>query len=256
MKNASPSDNQRSVDHTVQASSSSDVRILFKTKNEYKDATISFGSGGRVTLKTDRLVLCSFNQFGPAEIVDHYRPMVRNPNITKYVLDEKVWDDSKLEDFVSHEMAFWEKGFHYGPFVLFLRSDESCLGLLHLEHEATFKDDQGNRLASNCVEVGYFIDEKHWGKGLATEFVGLVVAYLDWLKSQFPELVTAEKLVAAVNPENAPSSKILERYFNHKNSNVFKKHDCSRILFFKQISESAGLEDAKEAASAECRPKK
>ncbi len=54
--------------------------------------------------------------------------------------------------------------------------------------------------------IGYSIDEKYWGRGIATEVVGMMIDYL------FDEIET-NRIEAHIMPQNEPSSKVLEK--NH-----------------------------------------
>lgn len=54
----------------------------------------------------------------------------------------------------------------------------------------------------NGVTIGYFLSESHWGKGIATETVKILLDYL------FAE-VNVNRIQAEVMPGNVPSKKVL-----------------------------------------------
>jgi [ribosomal protein S5]-alanine N-acetyltransferase len=53
------------------------------------------------------------------------------------------------------------------------------------------------------VQLGYFLGESEWGRGLGTEFVGALVA---WLAARGPL-----RLTAYTDSDNLASAKVLEK---------------------------------------------
>ena len=54
------------------------------------------------------------------------------------------------------------------------------------------------------IEIGYFLGERYWGKGIATTAVGLLVEYI---KNNFDVI----RIYAEVFSHNAASMKVLEK---------------------------------------------
>lgn len=76
-------------------------------------------------------------------------------------------------------------------------------------------------LANKTANIGYWIGEEYWGKGIATECVRLVIEYA------FSEL-KLEKVSAYVYPENKASMRILEKNGLKKNGEMNEYHSMSR----------------------------
>lgn len=64
-----------------------------------------------------------------------------------------------------------------------------------------------------CVEIGYFLGEKYWGKGIMTEAVKLATEYAfsDTYKNVVNEGIPVVRLFAVTFAHNKTSARVLEK---------------------------------------------
>lgn len=82
----------------------------------------------------------------------------------------------------------------YGMWAAVDRQTNKVIGRAGLQHTSEVDE----------VEVGYALLPEYWGKGLATEIAGALVAY-GFQKLNFPQIV------AMVRPQNTTSIRVLEK---------------------------------------------
>lgn len=104
-----------------------------------------------------------------------------------YTLGES---QARLQKFIAH----WEHH-AFGEWI-FRREDGSFVGTCGLFWDTI----EGQ----NVVALGYVLDERHWGRGYATEMAGAAIAIA------FTELGLRE-VYAVIDPENAASRRVLEK---------------------------------------------
>jgi len=69
----------------------------------------------------------------------------------------------------------------------------------------------------HCVELGYWLGESYWNKGIGTEALSLLVKYaFSDTFTQVNDGVEVERLSACIFEYNNPSAKILEKNGFHK----------------------------------------
>ncbi|MCC6287181.1 MAG: GNAT family N-acetyltransferase [Chitinophagaceae bacterium] len=83
------------------------------------------------------------------------------------------------------------------PFVLAIEADRNLAGCIGLEMQED--------VARISAEIGYWIGEPFWGKGIATKAVALM---MDYVAEHFPLLV---RIYAKIFQFNAASMKVLEK---------------------------------------------
>lgn len=144
------------------------------------------------TLKTDRLVLRAFEKADSASL---FRA-AGNPNITRYTYWDyhKTIDDSRffINDYVRGKYLQAEPD----PFALCLRDQpDEVIGAIGAHWAAR---------TSLCMEMGYWIAEPFWGRGLIAE---AAKAMLPWLFANY----TLERVQSHCMAENASSARVLEK---------------------------------------------
>jgi RimJ/RimL family protein N-acetyltransferase len=118
-------------------------------------------------------------------------------------------------------------------FIKSAHSDFNSLTALHFAIEHRDKSEPGNNLVlvgaislknidlvNKKANLGYWIGEQYWGRGIATECVSLVIHYV------FSEL-KLEEVSAYVFPENKASILVLEKNGMKKKGQVNEYHKIS-----------------------------
>jgi [ribosomal protein S5]-alanine N-acetyltransferase len=118
-------------------------------------------------------------------------------------------------------------------FIKSAHSDFNSLSALHFAVEYKVKSEPGNNLVlvgaislknidlvNKKANLGYWIGEQYWGRGIATECVRLVIHYA------FSELELKE-VSAYVFPENKASIRVLEKNGMKKKGQVNEYHKIS-----------------------------
>jgi len=142
-------------------------------------------------LETERLVVRRFS----AEDLDELSSIAADPEVMRYVGDgrpitreqARTWIERSLENYAL-------RGF--GSFAVALKEDEGRLigycGLV-------------NASAEGEAEIIYGFAKAYWGRGFARELAGPLIAF------GFGPC-GLRRIVATIDPENAPSIRIVERW--------------------------------------------
>lgn len=83
------------------------------------------------------------------------------------------------------------------PYILAITADDHIAGCIGLEMQTD--------TAALTAELGYWIGEPYWNKGIATEAVKLMLEYID---NNFPILI---RIYAGVFENNIASMRVLEK---------------------------------------------
>lgn len=115
-------------------------------------------------LVTDRLLLRKLE-------VDDFPNLIRhanNPGIAKRIVNlPHPFGEMNAVNRMRHVVSGFKEDRHYA-FVIALRDTDELVGEISLNRRGA--DGQG-------AELGYWIGEAHWGKGLASEAVGAILPY-------------------------------------------------------------------------------
>jgi [ribosomal protein S5]-alanine N-acetyltransferase len=87
-------------------------------------------------------------------------------------------------------------------------------------------------LINKKANLGYWIGEEYWDRGIATECVGLIINYA------FSSDLGLREVIAYVFPENKASIRVLEKNGMEKNGEVNEYHEMSEISKFAKICDS------------------
>ena len=86
------------------------------------------------------------------------------------------------------------------------------------------------------VDLGYRLDQSHWGKGLATE------AGIAWIQKAFGEL-KLDRLVGIVHPDNCASTKVLRKLgFLEEGRDVIMGMSCMVFCLTSEIARSKTID--------------
>jgi RimJ/RimL family protein N-acetyltransferase len=140
--------------------------------------------------ESERLFL---RRFVAADAVDLFR-FESNPELVQYIrppvqrLEETT---NKVQDAI----RYYDRCPGLGMFPAFHKDDGRFVGCFVIRY---FEEGKGD------VEVGYGLLKEEWGKGLASEMFRKLVEYGFTVLKQ-------PRLMAVVDPLNAPSRKVLEK---------------------------------------------
>lgn len=122
---------------------------------------------------------------------EHFEHMLRwatDPRMTRYIGDGKPWTRTYVEQRHEQALRHWEDhGFGLHAVV----EDGEVVGIAQM-----LEGDLGE------IEIGYWVDPAHWGRGLATR---IAVDLRD------KALAIADRVVAGHQAENTASGRVLEK---------------------------------------------
>lgn len=167
-------------------------------------------------LTTPRLLLRPFIEADAGPLFEH----ARNPNVTRFTL----WDAHKtIADTLTFIHDYAELRYREGlpePYAIILRPGDSPIGAC-----GCFWASQPNR----TMELGYWIAEPFWGKGIAVEACRplIDVAFRDQ---------RAERLQARVIAGNTASSRVLQklgfRYEGTLRASLLRRGVFEDVLYY------------------------
>ncbi|MBW4650039.1 MAG: GNAT family N-acetyltransferase [Kastovskya adunca ATA6-11-RM4] len=141
-------------------------------------------------IKTSRLILREFIR----EDFQQLAPLLANPQVMKFSTIGRLsvsQTQAKVESFIS---SYSRYGF--GKWAVVLKESKDLIGYCGIAVEII--DDQEEK------ELGYRLDEKYWGRGLATEAASAALEYgLNKLEIAY--------ILGVVERENIASVKVLKK---------------------------------------------
>lgn len=205
---------------------------------------ISKTSAG-VSIQTPRLMMRSLNQYPRSELVKNYHELLGNPDNVELFRDGKPWSVQAVESFIDAQTKRWELGSTFGTFTVFLNGSNTYVGSLN----SYYVEDGFSHVGQghpHVVEIGYFIDNRFWGKGYGTEIGIVAKLYIEHFSLVAKDIIMESgkqkpvptEIVATVHPDNKPSIKILERTLSEKEDLIFAKTNFNgkpRVLFFHKL---------------------
>jgi RimJ/RimL family protein N-acetyltransferase len=145
-----------------------------------------------IFLETKRLILKT------TELSDFDNLLVlrSDPDVMKYIGDGTTHTEEQVKRFLSLAIPYQEK--HGIGFCMVFEKESGNFigqaGLFHIGYDDTQPE----------IEIAYRLHKKFWGKGYATE---LAKALIHWGFQHLP----VNKLIAAVDPDNTASQKVLKK---------------------------------------------
>jgi RimJ/RimL family protein N-acetyltransferase len=106
-----------------------------------------------------------------------------------------VRDEAQTAAYMERNLAHWTRH-GFGLWLLRTRSDDAVAGRVLLRHLDLDGRDE--------VEVGYSLEPRYWGRGLAAE---AAAACLDWAR----DILHLDSVVALTSPENLRSHRVLTK---------------------------------------------
>lgn len=178
------------------------------------------------TLTTPRLTLRALTEADAEPLFEH----CRNPNVTRFTL----WDTHKTPadtlNFIRDYAFYRYREGLADPYAITISPDPNPIGVC-----GCFWASQPNR----TVELGYWIAEPFWGKGIAVEACGPLIdlAFRDF---------EAQRLQARVIAGNTASNRVLEKLSFHYDgtlrASLLRRGVFEDVLFWSLLrSEWVGL---------------
>lgn len=164
-------------------------------------------------LETKRLVLVDYTE-KDIPFIEH---MVNNPKMMCYIGDGQVWNKQQTKEFYQRMISYYERHKNYGLKVLLHKETKEKIGHAGLVPQLIEGDEM--------IEVGYWIDEPHWGQGYASEVATMLVTYglknlqLSTLISLIQYGNTASEKIALKNG----MVKVRDLLLNSKQVHLYKK---------------------------------
>lgn len=165
---------------------------------------------------TKRLILRELTVSDIKDLYDIYM----NPEVKKYIDDIDDYLDIEIEKhkaYIKNVYGFYD----YGLWGVFTRNDNKLIGRCGIQN----REIDGR----NEIELGYLLDENHWGLGYATECIKAVIRYA------FDSL-DLSRIVAVMDRRNDRSIKVAERNGLRCEKEI---HDRSRECYLYTIHKKA-----------------
>jgi [ribosomal protein S5]-alanine N-acetyltransferase len=122
-----------------------------------------------------------------------FRYIATNPRVMRYIGDGRVWEDGRIRDWVKRQIANQEK-VGYSLWKLIGKESNRLIGFCGLQALAKTGE----------IEIGWWLAEECWGKGLATEAARSVLLVGN-------ERFQLERIVAIAHPDNLASINIMKK---------------------------------------------
>ena len=144
-------------------------------------------------LRTDRLLL------RPLEMEDAEAlfALHQDAGMQRYFDDGHVYAREESRTWLEWHVGMWAlEGFSF--FAVLLRADQRFIGWVGLNRVLDDPELDG------VVEIGWFIDRRHWGEGLATEGARAALVF------GFGEL-GLDRIIARYRTDNVASGRVMEK---------------------------------------------
>jgi [ribosomal protein S5]-alanine N-acetyltransferase len=153
-------------------------------------AALSFYPSRMTVFETERLSIRRLT-FDDAEFIQE---LVNEPSFLKNIGDRNVKNRTDAERYLTDgPLASYEKN-GFGLFAVVLKETSEAIGMCGLIRRDTLPD----------VDIGYAFLPRFWSKGYALESTTAMMQY-------GRETHGLDRIVAIVDPSNAPSIKVLEK---------------------------------------------
>lgn len=180
------------------------------------------------TLTTERLTLPPWD---PRFEQDLCR-LSADPRITRYLGDGRPWDRERAITRHGELLEHWrEHGFGWRGIVFREADDESVIGVAALNRLR----DPLPGVDEPAIEIGWWVDPRHWGRGLATEAATAIrdEAFTDH---------GAARLAARYQPANHGSGNIMRKIGMRHHDDIIGPYDEDvRVYVLERADWTPGL---------------
>lgn len=142
-------------------------------------------------IETDRIFLRPFciNDIEP------FAKICANPNVMRYIGDGKPVSLDIIAEKITEWIELYEKQ-KYGLMALVMKDTDELIGFCGFIHQIVDEIEY--------IELGYRLDEAHWGQGIATE---AAVAARDYAFN----VLEIPMLIAIINHQNDVSKRVVKK---------------------------------------------
>ncbi|HKW62150.1 MAG TPA: GNAT family N-acetyltransferase [Candidatus Acidoferrum sp.] len=142
-----------------------------------------------MTLETQRLILSTWQTSDWIAL----RPIATDVEVMRYITGGVPWSDERIQLFVNRQVEqFSERGF--GRWKLLLKPNQEMIGFCGV---GFWRD-------SPDLEIGWWLAQPYWGRGLATEAARVA------LRDAF-ERIGLDRIISIARPANVASTRIMEK---------------------------------------------
>jgi RimJ/RimL family protein N-acetyltransferase len=125
--------------------------------------------------------------------------LARTPEVMRYIGPGLLWSPEQTHRVFDRQLAHWEEhGFGWRSAID--KASESWIGFIGLN----YVPEEAQEIEGREVEIGWWLDPRVWGKGLATE--GGVA-----LRDEAFERVKLERIIGRFRPANVASERIMQK---------------------------------------------
>lgn len=142
-------------------------------------------------IETARLIMRPF-------IMDDVAPFSKicaNPKVMRYIGNGQSLDRETVKTQITNWINLYERQ-GYGLLAIRLKENNPQIGFCGLLHQMIDEE--------NLIELGYRLEEKYWGKGLATE---AALAIKDYALNQ----LKISRLISIIHHENLASKNVASK---------------------------------------------
>jgi ribosomal-protein-alanine N-acetyltransferase len=142
-------------------------------------------------IETARLIMCPFIM----DDMDVFSKICNNPKVMRYIGNGQPLDRETVKTQITNWISLYERQ-GYGLLAVRLKENNQLIGFCGLLHQMVDEE--------NLIELGYRLDEKFWGKRLATEAALAIKNYaLNQLK--------IPRLISIIHHENVASKNVASK---------------------------------------------
>ena len=121
------------------------------------------------------------------------KAMTADPQMMRHISHGKAWSDERCRELVDRQMGH-QHDLGFSSWRMSLRDTDALAGICGVQPTVRF----------DGIELTWWVDRPHWGRGLATECAEAVIGHA------FKELGLG-RLLAIVDKDNAASRRIAEK---------------------------------------------
>jgi ribosomal-protein-alanine N-acetyltransferase len=141
-----------------------------------------------------------------------YLDLYADKAVTKFVNERSATERKRR---FAEGLVRYSEGLGLGRWATFNPENEDFIGACRLEP---------TKQNIHCVEIGYVLHQRYWGKGIASELVKNLVGYA------FNHTATTE-IIAFTHPSNFVSQRVLGKTRFKRQENIVK--DGEELAFFR-----------------------
>jgi ribosomal-protein-alanine N-acetyltransferase len=140
-------------------------------------------------MRTERLLFAPWTEADWLAL----KPIATDPEVMRYISNGQPWPDDRIQEFVQRQIdCFRLRG--YCLWQLLDASSGCMIGFCWLQPLA----------GTDEIEIGWWLERSHWGRGLATEAARAALA------DGF-ERAGLARIVAVAQPQNRASIRVMEK---------------------------------------------